>query len=486
MDPIIEYYALSGETDQLQALIAPLDYDRRLNIVKDAVRIGDLSVLKVLHQITFPSAPRKLPFPPELVDLAVRQGQVEVVDWLIELMNKARRPVKAPIKAAIESGDVGMFNHVVNKFGIKINKQFPINSIDSVEGMDVIKYLHDKYHLDYPENVMELAAGAGDVDMMKRLRANGMMMSSSVLIKAIEHGHPKAAKFYFDNMNDEEAEDYELAEERIVEALLVAIKRGYDKIVKLLYDQYEWHKYQFIEEAIKHGRTKILKLLDYLGSFSSDQDEVDDYNLMAAKYGQVGVLQYLYNAGLRPSENILYKAMDLPELSVKVVAFLRLHGAAIDDDLLEASKKHPDVYQYLIEREVPLPSGLSLVARQGLVSILERFYNEGIKPNDGVADQAAEFGQLHMLEWLYEHGYMPSSKGMMRAIENGFDDVLKFLLDNGMECNQKCLDVAAANGHTSIVGRLVHDHGIRSPNAIRLAIENGHLELAKELQLIEE
>lgn len=303
------------------------------------------------------------------------------------------------VQSIIENGDLAMFQRAIGSLTVDLDLNHLINYAIRVGNVSVAKYLHETHGVKYPPGVL--------------------VRPPNPLLTAIENGQLALVRRHYTVPDNPDSE--------VRTALLTAVARGHLGVIKYLFELYEDSTAEFIKIAIKHGQVKVLKLIDQLNPFSRSSTAVDEMVKRAVKYGRINVLRYFNEIGLRPSEFILRQVMDSSTVSVGAVAFLRLHGAAVDDDVLAAAAKHPTVSQYLTEREVPRPSALALVARHGLVSVLEQFTREGIELTEIVADQAAEFGQLSTLKWLYEHGCRCSSIGLERAIENDFREVVEFL-----------------------------------------------------------
>lgn len=467
-----QFYELfeQGDLDGARQLLEPLDYQQRLAVVKDAIvqsRYHGLQPLKELWQLTFPSAPRKMPFPPQLLDLAAKEKNLQVLDWLVEQYRTTNRPFTPPIKGAAQSNSVPLVNKIAEKFQLDLASQADDLMREACEAgaYRVAMWLHDQYSVDLPPDmrstlVSSAVANGADTEALRWMRERDVPLSVDVLIAAIEHNNLDAINFFYKYMNEDECEEYIEQEHRIARSLVKAAAAGYHRVIDLLFDKLdEFDEYEFplIDAAIKHGQVRVFETIKRHTPLSGDQDDVDRMYLTAARYGQVQMMDYFYVDGFRFNEDLLlrllddrqdrqdrqvdYASIDLladdPEdradragptgPTVNAVKFLRLHGAAVDEDVLQAAEKYPDIYKYLAEREQPLPSAIALVARHGLTSVLARFAKEGYPLDATVADQAAEFGQLSTLRWLHEHGVFTTDLGRQRAEENDFDDVVKFL-----------------------------------------------------------
>ena len=420
---------------ELRTLLGPLDYQQRLDYVRAVVWGGDLDDLITLRELTFSSAPRKLPFPPELVDEAVRSGHRVVAQWLLEQMAATQRPVEPPLGAAVESGRVELFQWVLEEFKVELSPGDPrLPELMELAGQGghraIADHLHQVYGVPYSTSLMIWAASVGQVDLMNELRTvHQVALPPTVLQAAIERGQLGAVNYYLGTIDDDVCQAMDEAGPAIRAALLVAVERGHVSVIERLYKRYESLEPDLVKAAIKHGQVKVLRALDQRSPLAGDPDEVDRLFVWSGKYGQLGVLRYLHNIGLRPSEFILRRLLAASRVSVAAVDFLRLRGAAVDEAVLAAAQPHPAVAEYLREREEPLPSGLALVARHGLVSVLARFQAEGAPLTTALADQAAEFGQQAVLEWLYQRGVRASATGLLRALEHEFNEVVEWLLD---------------------------------------------------------
>lgn len=450
-----------GDSDGARQLLEPLDYQQRLEVVKDAVvKSGHygLQPLKELWQLTFPSAPRKMPFPPQLLDLAAKEKNLPVLDWLVDQYRATNRSFEPPIKGAIQSNSVPLVNKVAEKFQLDLASQANSLMYEACEAgaYRVAIWLHDHYRVDPPpymrETLMTSAVANGaNMEVLRWMLERDSPLTVDVLITAIEHNNLDAINFYYSNVDDDEYQSYVEQTRRIARSLVKAAAAGYHRVIDRLFGEFENFEFPLLEAAIEHGQLKVFETISRHTPLSSDQDDVDRMYLTAARRGQVRMMNYFYATGFRFSENILLRLLtnnppddyasinllddDQPddrsnrpnELTVDVVKFLRLHGAAVDEDVLQAAEKYPEVRKYLTEREQPLPSAIALVARYGLTSVLKRFMNEGYPFDHHVADQAAEFGQLPTLQWLSEHRITATELGRQRADENGFDDVVQFI-----------------------------------------------------------
>jgi hypothetical protein len=209
--------------------------------------------------------------------------------------------------------------------------------------------------------------------------------------------------------------------EKKIHTMSWAIKNGHLETIKWLY----YNKNIRIEKKIKLNSFS----LSYYTNYDSYLYEVsmDGSIDLAAKYGHLEVLKWLYNK--------LYIRYTLDTIDIAL------------------ENGHLEVVQWLVKQSVSFISKkLDIAIKYGNLEVLNLIYNKyrGSVKIDHMS-YAAKFNHLEVLEWLWDHGGTIKEQTISNAIENKNLIMIKFLLTKDSTFREYAVKFANTNGHLDVV-----------------------------------
>ncbi|POM66555.1 Hypothetical protein PHPALM_17568 [Phytophthora palmivora] len=296
------------------------------------------------------------------------------------------------------------------------------------------------------DNVLEIAATHGHLDVVKWLYERGMDWHT---LQSMD----KSASGYI--------EKTWLFQHCLSDALKLAAAHGHLEVVEWIYnnrtDKCETTS-RIINRAVANGHLAIVQWLHSVSGESCSADAVD----AAAKNGHLEILQWLQSNDLLTCTT---DAMD---------------GAA--------ENGHLEIVKWLHKTSTSGCSSLILyrAACNGHLEIVEWLYENINIPFYiyGATTAAARDGHLKALQWFHIH--FPNefyATTMDAAAENGHLDVVKWLHEYRNEgCTKMVSSYAAYGGHLEIIQWLNEHYPEKFvPETMDRAAENGHLHVVQWL-----
>lgn len=229
--------------------------------------------------------------------------------------------------------------------------------------------------------------------------------------------------------------------EKKIHTMEWAIMNGHLETIKWLYN-----KNIRIEKKVKPDSLSRLFYIDDEGyqclrvSMNGDECEVsmdgpmDGSMDLAAKYGHLDVLKWLYTMGIRytlDTIDIAYK-----NGHEKAAKWLYIKGAR--------SRSKP----------------LDIAIKYGNLEVLNLLYNKyGGKVTIDHMSYAAKFNHLKVLEWLWDHGGTIKEQTISYAIENKNLLMLKFLLTKDSTFRAYAINFANTYDHLEVIEFLQNSMG---------------------------
>lgn len=182
-----------------------------------------------------------------------------------------------------------------------------------------------------------------------------------------------------------------------------------------------------VENAVARGYLTFLKTY-----FSEEYRIPDNFMRIAARAGQLEVIQWLISRGERITAEVVMDATQ--EAQLPMMEWLHTHT------------------QYHVPKIWPLPSNaISWAARKGNVEALNWTLQMGCVLSPDVASGAARGGHLELLQDLRGRGCKWNQYSCAEAAAGGHFRVLEWLRENGCPWNEKTCYKAAGGGHLGLL-----------------------------------
>lgn len=211
-----------------------------------------------------------------------------------------------------------------------------------------------------------------------------------------------------------------------------------------------------------------------------------DITAIAALTNQIEILEWGYKNHYDFDESVVYFTVrrgDLPMLQ-----WLHMRNLVLEDGSVAAKYGHIHILEYLFENGLMGDIDEPIITFRGAITnghlrVIEWCLDKGYIFDDKIMDYAAECGQILIVQFLYNKGIV-SYNIFNIAVNNGNLPLLKWAHANGCKINSYISSnhlsgVAAQNGHLEILQWLRADGCPWDENVCANAAKNGHLEVLK-------
>lgn len=267
----------------------------------------------------------------------------------------------------------------------------------------------------------DVAALAGNIDMLKFLKSVGCVFTAASTLTAICGGKLDCVKFLHENgipLNKE----------------LCSIETGYRpnlEVVRYLYEKGYQFGSSFWESAAFEGNLDTLK---FLLNTDLPFDEGETF-ASAAMCGQLCCIKYLHENGYSWDEKSTEGAIS--EGKVECLEYLCEHGCPFYENCYEAALENNQVecLEYLCENGNGAPldteSCCEIAARCRSLDCLQYLHERGYPWDEQSCESAARSGSLHCLTYLHDNECPWSSECIVQAIKFNHVHILRYLHENG-------------------------------------------------------
>lgn len=150
-----------------------------------------------------------------------------------------------------------------------------------------------------------------------------------------------------------------------------------------------------------------------------------------------------------------------------------------------AQNGHLHILKYAHQQGCPwTPQTCSAAARGGHLACLVYAHQQGCDWDETTCNAVATFGRLDILRFAHENGCPISSETGAAAAANGHLKVLQYLVDRG-GCeilDESVSEAAAEGGHLSVLVWAIRSGCPWDAGAVEAAIDNGHQDIVQWLQ----
>ena len=189
------------------------------------------------------------------------------------------------------------------------------------------------------------------------------------------------------------------------------------------------------KEIMETGSIQCLKYLWDIGLKPGPKDIK-----VAARYGHLNMLKWLYARRLRGSENICAASL----------SGITKHGVPYETGFA--------CLRFLHERGSPLNGKASALAASISLEVLKYCHERGAPLDRRAPDFAASRGRLDCLRYLHENGYPWDSGALCAASGGGHLDCLSYLVENECPWYWSVMTYTCTKGHINCL-RYLHEKG---------------------------
>ena len=434
-----------------------------------AAENGHLSVVQYLHQhganITLEDRNKY-----SAIHYASEKGHLDVLSCLVKNLPQgysidkkvSENPISSrfqyhsPLSMAAKNGHLSVVKYLHGK-GANITDSYirnqPLFWATTYGKVHVVEYLKQNGAYDKAEDPLLMAAAFGNLSMVQNLSEGGSNVNAlgyldyTPIIWAARMGHLPVLKYLHSIGADLEAKTEDVSYSGGETPLFLASKYGHLEVVKFLHENganvfaEDVNRDSPIEIAVKDS----LEIFQYLHEIAGVTILYQTPLYLAAKYGQLEIVQYLVKNGAEVNarqngQNDRYTA---------------LHAAA--------SNNHLDVVKHLVENGADINSKVTYtyfggieyyytpiaVAAQSSNFLIVKYLVENgaeFKEDAETINGAAGRGSLQILEYLHENGANLNAtnyygnNAIYAAAENqlcGNLPATEYLVENGVDVNAK-------------------------------------------------
>ncbi|GMF17105.1 unnamed protein product [Phytophthora fragariaefolia] len=395
LELLLEYEA-RGEQDETERNVVMWGGDD----VANAVKAGHGGLARWLYEST-PGAERNLN---RVMELAVRQGDMSLIQWLLDEVYTAECHLPMP-----SMNDAAAGGH-----------------------MEILQWIFEQDYGGNSDYALEGAAKNGRLDMVQWLVLKGVTKGAREAVQvACGEGHLPVVRW--------------LLERKLVQyphfAVGCAIREGHLDVVKYLHEVgISYQPSRMLIDAASCGQLGVVKWLcdkfDRGSLFSASHGALSDNSAMdrAAGNGHWHVLEFLYS------------------IAVSMRMTGQSGGPTCSEWALSSACAlgHVEIAKW-VHREFPhlrfQPSTTSMVARNGKLEVLQWLHSlPDVEWSTDVMDSAAENGHLEVVKWLHANrregctanainyaareGHLPIMRWLHSNCAKGFTaDVMDFAVD---------------------------------------------------------
>lgn len=409
-----------------------------------------------------------------LIDLAVRQGCVEIVKIIIE-DNRRLTDDDDPLISAIENNRLDVVKILLQENRINSHEHITANTLLHFAAIygntKVAEYLIEKGAKvnamnDYGMSPLYLAAREGNIHVARLLISHGAnvnvrsTLQISPLYIATQSNYEDLAILLI-----ESGANADVATINGLTPLLKAASHSMLKLTKVLLEnganpnvQEQSTGFRPIHAAASNGQLDIVKLLHENGA------DIDVCNrssatalCLACKNGSKDIVEYLLSHGCLSSVQTTKNITPLQHASLNghkdiVDLLLKFNAKVSTNELSEALERsiqgnHYETVSCLLKRGAQITALNSAVSKEVLELLLTHGLNVNSCDEKGISIliHYVVKGDLKIVKYLVYKGADVNMKGrnvLCAAITFGHSKIVKFLLDRGATFTQKSFEIA--------------------------------------------
>ena len=401
-----------------------------------------------------------------LLLIAVRQGNLQMTEFLLEHGADARRPPEI-LYAAVTTGNLQLMK-LLHDSGARDETRTTwrwdmtaLQSAASNGHVEIVRYLlscgvsDDADAGREGETVVQAAASTGIWDLVALVLEYHPNDIYTAIVTSINAGHDKVAMDVIYQGKDLDMPNRETP-------LQAASRKGNGELVRTLVGMSAnvnaapigGHAMTALQGAASHGNLELVQFLVENGAETNDTPA--DFEGMTA-------LQAAASAG-----------------NLRVVQYLLQHGADINSDAAEMGGQ----------------SALLAAVHSGDMELIQFLINKGADVNDEsgcfhhtALEAAVEYGNLQLVRLLLDHGAdpnAPDAEPLIIAASDKSYEIVKLLLDRGADVNKAnfygktAIERMVEDGSCDFdIIKLLLQHKARKTDALPAVAESGDIELAK-------
>ncbi|RLN72246.1 hypothetical protein BBJ28_00022150 [Nothophytophthora sp. Chile5] len=413
---------------------------------------------------------------------AIRNKHSAVVTWLRD--HTMPRPECAAnlVDIAVRCGDLTTLQWLIERFDVDTNRALSVAAI--LHQWDVARWIVENcqmmaHPMAESSRHFRRAAGDGNLQFLKLVTSRKLWTPNGgtafeMISSAAAAGHLEVVKWLHEDLGINSAGN----------GYVKAAMGGHLEVLKFLHNNHlrNGSKRFLLDEAARSGFLDVVQWLHAYSYETSTTRAMDG----AAQGGHLNVVQWLHE---HRSEGCRSAAMHFAAANghMDVVKWLHSHrseGCQETTLSLAAKCGNLDMVQWLHDNRhegFSCPDAMDIAAGLGYLDVVKWLHeNRGEGCTVRAMDEAAEFGHLEIVKWLHENRSEGCSvEAMDGAAKHGNLEMVKWLHDNRTEgCTKNAISSAAFGGHLNMVKWLCRNRSEGcTPDAIEGALREGWLDI---------
>jgi ankyrin repeat protein len=379
--------------------------------------------------------------------------------------------------------------------------------IAETSSLETMKYAYETYGNNrtnfWYALTCAVAAGNGNIEMVKYLRANGCQWNREACDRAALQGHLKMLNFL--HVNGCNWDD---------NTFLAALKGGNRNVIEYLVENncpmtnHTHHRYVH-GLVVRHGNIELLEyVMNALNVTNVSTTDVEPC-IIAAKHGHREMLQYLIDRDFPWDSRITSVAASNGHFDL-VKYILEIPGSHHDSiglEIVSSNRNEHDkieMLKYLVEKGIAFDQYYiyKKAASMGCIEVLKYIRSVGCVIGREVYSSAIYAGKLDVIKYLesidirnnndyilaaesgqfeiFKHVYTLGHNDLYlfyRAVHGGNIDIVKFLYSQGCPWDEYACQIAASRGYFDIL-KYLHENGcLWNDDVTYGAAEKGNLKV---------